>query len=95
MVKGGITDIERKLVFCRLGGPCCLAGRGWRLGHSVDSNGCHPWSSWPKSSLPNAADYRNVGFGWAGLRPMAPSSVPCITRPGPEIILNMGRGMLG
>ncbi|KWV92438.1 hypothetical protein ASS64_14395 [Erythrobacter sp. AP23] len=92
-----ITDTERKLVFCRLGDQMRVAGLA-ELGAwdtAVDPERLRSLVELAQSSLPDAADYRNAGFGWAGLRPMAPSSVPCITRARPEIILNIGHGMLG
>nr|MEA2798032.1 D-amino-acid dehydrogenase [Phenylobacterium sp.] len=48
-----------------------------------------------RESLPDAADYSGVDGGWAGLRPMTPSSVPIIARPRERLIVNVGHGMLG
>lgn len=47
-----------------------------------------------RQPLPGAAAYEALGSEWAGLRPMSPSSVPIILRPRPELLLNIGHGML-
>jgi D-amino-acid dehydrogenase len=48
-----------------------------------------------RSSLQDAADYSQVDAGWAGLRPMTPSSTPIIARLRRRLIVNIGHGMLG
>ncbi|MDB5459245.1 MAG: hypothetical protein JWO72_986 [Caulobacteraceae bacterium] len=92
-----LTDTARKLVFCRLSGRIRVAGGAelgeWstaaapsRLAALVDS---------ARQSLPMAADFDHLDSTWAGLRPMTPGSVPIISRPREQLVLNVGHGMLG
>ena len=48
-----------------------------------------------RESLPDAAAYDAIDSEWAGLRPMTPSSVPVIRRVRPNVVVNVGHGMLG
>jgi D-amino-acid dehydrogenase len=92
-----LTDTARKLVFCNLSGRIRVAGIAelgvWnsrpsptRLARLVSS---------ARDSLPDAADFANLDSSWAGLRPMSPTSVPIISRPRRQLVLNVGHGMLG
>lgn len=92
-----ITDTARKIVFCRLGDRMRVAGLA-ELGdwsRSVDPDRLQALIGLARESLPEAADYEAAEAGWAGLRPMSPSSLPVISRPRPEVVLNVGHGMLG
>ncbi|MDB5694973.1 MAG: dadA 2 [Sphingomonas bacterium] len=92
-----ITDTARKIVFCRLDGRMRIAGLA-ELGAtdpSVDEDRLQFLLRTAREALPQAADYESASAGWAGLRPMSPSSLPVISRPRPEVVLNLGHGMLG
>ena len=48
-----------------------------------------------RDALPEAAIFSEADAGWAGLRPMTPSSQPIIGMLEPGIAVNVGHGMLG
>src|SRR3546814_5452354 len=48
-----------------------------------------------QDALPGAALYDQAYMPWAGLRPMTPRSLPVISRPRADILVNVGHGMLG
>jgi D-amino-acid dehydrogenase len=92
-----ITDTVRKLVFCELDGRIRVAGVA-ELGAydpHVEPERLAALVATARESLPEAADYSATGQGWAGLRPMTPSSAPIIARPRDRLIVNIGHGMLG
>jgi D-amino-acid dehydrogenase len=92
-----ITDTARKLVFCRLSGMMRVAGIAELGGHDpgVRPDRLAALVATARESLPQAADYGATASGWAGLRPMTPSSVPIIARPRERLLVNVGHGMLG
>ena len=92
-----ITDTDRKLVFCRLGDKMRVAGLA-EVGNgstAIDPRRAERLVQMARDSLPGAADYDAIDSHWAGLRPMTPSSVPIIQRVQPNIVVNVGHGMLG
>ena len=92
-----ITDVTRKLVFCRLSGRMRIAGLA-DLGTrdlSVDPRRLANLLDSARNSLPEAADYERLESSWAGLRPMTPSSLPLIRKARPGFVLNVGHGALG
>ena len=92
-----ITDVARKLVFCRLSGMVRVAGLA-DLGAgnaAVQPARLASLISAGKDALPNAADYDRIHSSWAGLRPMTPNSLPIIRRAREGVILNVGHGALG
>jgi D-amino-acid dehydrogenase len=92
-----ITDTARKVVFCRLSGQMRVAGLA-ELGArdaSVDPERLATLVACAQAALPAAAAYASLSSQWAGLRPMSPSSLPIIARPRPELVTNIGHGMLG
>ena len=92
-----ITDAAHKVVFCRLADQMRVAGLA-ELGErsaSVDGSRIAQLVALARSGLPAAARYEAVSSVWAGLRPMSPSSLPTIACPRPEVVLNVGHGMLG
>jgi len=92
-----ITDTARKIVFCRLNEQVRVAGLA-ELGNwnpAPDPARLRSLAVLAEESLPQAADYKAQASGWAGLRPMSPSSLPIISQPRKEILLNVGHGMLG
>lgn len=92
-----ITDVARKVVLCRLNGQVRVAGLA-ELGLSdidVDSRRLTDLIDSAREVLPEAADYGAATGGWAGLRPMTPSSLPVVCRARARIALNVGHGMLG
>lgn len=92
-----ITDVTRKIVFCRLGDQLRVAGLA-ELGVgdvSIDRSRLDALLAASRDVLPEAADYDAANGGWAGLRPVTPSSLPVVRRVRPRISLNVGHGMLG
>lgn len=92
-----ITDTARKIVFCSLAGRMRVAGLA-ELGAWDPAPQDQPFQALlrlARQSLPGAAAYEALESEWAGLRAMSPSSVPIILRPRPELLLNIGHGMLG
>jgi len=92
-----ITDASRKIVFCRLSGQARIAGLAelgaWNTRPARDR--LLALTALAQAALPGAADYETATHGWSGLRPMSPSSLPIIARPRPELVINVGHGMLG
>jgi len=91
-----ITDVARKLVFCRLGDQMRIAGLA---DVGLNSNAADParvaaLRAAARESLPDAADYADTGAPWAGLRPVTPDSLPIVARRG-AITVNVGHGGLG
>ena len=92
-----ITDVARKLVFCRLSGRMRIAGLA-DLGTrnlAIDPRRLETLLASARSALPDAADYDRLESSWAGLRPMTPSSLPVIRKARPGLVLNVGHGALG
>ena len=92
-----VTDVARKIVFCPLAGKIRVAGLAEIGARSttVDPAALERLRSGARASLPNAANYEQIGPGWAGIRPMMASSFPRIGRVSPRIAVNIGHGMLG
>jgi D-amino-acid dehydrogenase len=89
-----ITDVARKLVFCRLSGRMRIAGLA-DLGTrdlNVDPRRLGSLLASARDSLPDAADYNRLESSWAGLRPMSPSSLPLIRRAHTGVVLNVAHG---
>jgi D-amino-acid dehydrogenase len=91
-----ITDVARKLVFCRLGSRLRIAGLAdvGFTSAAVDPQRLRALSEAARTSLPQAADYDGPSQGWAGLRPLTPDSLPIIERRG-TVTVNVGHGGLG
>lgn len=92
-----LTDTARKLVFCDLMGHMRIAG-GAELGNwdtRLEPDRLTQLVHRARQSLPQAADFERLDSSWAGLRPMSPDSIPVIVRARPQLILNIGHGMLG
>lgn len=92
-----ITDVARKLVFCRLSGMIRVAGLadfGTRDA-AVQPARLASLVAAAKDALPSAADYGRIQSSWAGLRPMTPNSLPIIRRARKGVVLNVGHGALG
>lgn len=96
-LRTSITDVARKIVFCPLGGMVRVAGvaeiGAWST--EVDPVALERLRTGAKASLPGAANYEQIGPGWAGVRPMTANSLPLIERVSARIAVNMGHGMLG
>ena len=92
-----ITDVARKLVFCRLSGKIRVAGLAdlGSRGSAINKRRLASLVGAARSSLPRAADYSRIKSAWAGLRPMTPSSLPIIRREQNGMVLNVGHGTLG
>ena len=91
-----ITDVARKLVFCRLGEQIRIAGLAdvGFASNAVDPSRLAVLRDAAWDSLPEAADYSDHGQPWAGLRPVTPDSLPIVARRG-AITINVGHGGLG
>lgn len=92
-----LTDVARRLVFCRLSGVIRIAGLA-DLGARdtlVDDRRVLGLIESARVALPAAADYSEIRSRWSGLRPMTPSSLPIIRRAGAGLVLNVGHGSLG
>lgn len=91
-----ITDVSRKLVFCRLGSKIRIAGLAdvGFASNAVDRKRLECLREAARDSLPLAADYADPGKSWAGLRPVTPDSLPIVERRG-AVTLNVGHGGLG
>jgi D-amino-acid dehydrogenase len=91
-----ITDVARKLVFCRLGDRMRVAGLA-DVGFTsakVDPLRVRALGEAARASLPEAADYDGASQQWAGLRPVTPDSLPIVQRRR-AITVNVGHGGLG
>jgi D-amino-acid dehydrogenase len=91
-----ITDVGRKLVFCRLGDRMRIAGHAdvGFASSAVDPARLATLRKAARVSLPDAADYADAGKPWAGLRPVTPNSLPIVSRRG-AVTVNIGHGGLG
>lgn len=91
-----ITDVERKLVFCRLGERIRIAGLADVGFASAEVDPLRLWAMLEaaQDSLPDAADYAAESHPWAGLRPVTPDSLPIVERRG-AVTINVGHGGLG
>jgi D-amino-acid dehydrogenase len=91
-----ITDVARKLVFCRLGERMRIAGLA-DVGFAsavVEPLRLAALATAARESLPDAADHDAQGEAWAGLRPVTPDSLPIVARRG-AVTVNVGHGGLG
>jgi D-amino-acid dehydrogenase len=93
-----ITDLDRRIVFARLGSQVRLAGFVDFAGDdtSIDARRIADLTRLGRSVLPDAAEFEGDVKPWAGLRPATPSSLPIVgpTRV-PGLYLNVGHGGLG
>ena len=95
--KVSLTDVKRKIVFCRLAGRIRVAGLA-DLGtrdSAIDERRLDQFIATARQSLPEAANYDRPDSVWAGLRPMSPSSLPIIRKERCRTVLNVGHGALG
>ena len=92
-----ITDVGRKIVFCRLGNEMRVAGLAQLDFRNADVAAASivQLLDQAQTALPHAAAYADAGKFWAGQRPMTPDSLPVIERIAPRISVNLGHGMLG
>jgi len=93
-----ITDMQQKVVFCRLGNKLRIAGMAELSGYdlSIDQARIETLLSAAKTALPDAGDYDKVLHKWAGFRPASADSVPIIgASPLKNLFFNTGHGMLG
>lgn len=92
-----ITDVARKIVFCPLDGQIRVAGLA-QIGvrdDRIEPAALEALRHSARASLPGAANYDQIGAGWAGIRPMTADSLPRIEQVSPRIAVNIGHGMLG
>ena len=92
-----LTDLDRKLVFSRLGGYLRVAGTAELGGYGTELNPvrCEALVRRTFDLFPDAGDRASAQF-WAGLRPATPSNVPLVggTRYR-NLYLDTGHGTLG
>jgi D-amino-acid dehydrogenase len=92
-----LTDTLRKIVLCRLGDDLRVAGLA-ELGNDdavVSDRSMIKLVASARLCLPTAAHYDDIKHRWSGLRPLSPSSIPLIRKPLPNLVVNVGHGMLG
>ncbi|MEL6531124.1 MAG: FAD-dependent oxidoreductase [Pseudomonadota bacterium] len=92
-----ITDNSRRLVFTHCGDRMLVAGIAemGKVTSEVDGQRMASMIASARDALPEAAIFSEADAGWAGLRPMTPSSQPIIGMLEPGIAVNVGHGMLG
>lgn len=92
-----VTDVSRKIVFCRLGDRIRIAGLAelGAFGTEVDQARIATLLAGARASLPDAAAYDHAHSPWAGLRPMTPDSLPIVKKIGKSSVVNAGHGALG
>ncbi|MBS0480331.1 MAG: FAD-dependent oxidoreductase [Proteobacteria bacterium] len=92
-----ITDVARKIVFCRLGDKVRVAGLAQlgRRDQTVDPADVAALIAAARAALPGAAAYDSAFNFWAGHRPMTANSLPVIQAIAPGLSVNLGHGMLG
>ena len=92
-----LTDLDRKLVYSRLGGRLRVAGTVELAGYDTELNRvrCEALVARTFDLFPDAGDRGSVEF-WTGLRPATPSNVPLVgaTRYR-NLFLDTGHGTLG
>lgn len=96
--KVSLTDVDNKMVFCRIGNRLRVAGCADIVGfdRTLDETRIEHLLTVAKTKFPNAGDYNKILDRWSGFRPVTPSSAPIIGQAGPEnFFLNIGHGMLG
>lgn len=95
--KVSVTDASRRIVFTHCGDRMLVAGIAemGKVSSEADEARLDSMIASARDALPEAAIYSQAGAGWAGLRPMTPSSQPIIGLLEPGIAVNAGHGMLG
>ena len=92
-----ITDIERKVLYARIGESLRVAAMVDMVGEdtSIDARRIAGLVRQVRATMPRGADYERI-TPWAGLRPATPDSAPIIgaTRYS-NLWLNVGHGPLG
>jgi D-amino-acid dehydrogenase len=93
-----ITDLDRRIVFAKLGSQVRLSGFVDFAGEDASIDACRiaDLARLGRSVLPEAAKLDRDFKPWAGLRPATPSSLPIVGRTRiPGVHLNIGHGGLG
>ena len=94
-----LTDLERKIVFSRLGDQIRIAGFADFVGYDTRNDPARIRSllELAKKVAPKLADYETPSsLDWGGFRPMTPNSLPLVGASKlPGLFLNTGHGMLG
>jgi len=93
-----VTDMRRRLVFCRLGDRLRVAGFAEFAGFDarVDPERLALLARLAGEAMPSAGDFANPAESWAGLRPMTPNGLPIVGRTRvPNLLLNVGHGAFG
>lgn len=95
--KVSITDSKRRIVFTNIGDRMLVAGIAeiGKPSTAVDPERLETMKRAAHAALPEAAVYSDADDGWAGFRPMTPSSQPIIRQFERGIAVNAGHGMLG
>lgn len=92
-----VTDVERKILYARIGGNLRVAAMADLVGEdaAIDPRRIASLRRQARAALPAAADYDRAE-PWAGLRPATPHGAPILgaTRY-PNLWLNVGHGALG
>ena len=93
-----ITDVKKRVVFCKLGDRLRVAGFAEFSGYSatIKPGRIKSILASAKAFMPTIGDYDTVLDQWCGLRPATPDSLPVVGATQYEnLFLNTGHGMLG
>ena len=92
-----VTDIERKVLYARIGSTLRVAAMVDLVGEdvSLDAARLATLTRQVRATMPHAADYDHI-VPWAGLRPATPGGAPIVgATPYDNLWLNVGHGPLG
>jgi len=92
-----VTDIERKVLYARIGDTLRVAAMVDMVGEDLrlDGRRLASLTRQVRETMPRAADYSDI-TPWAGLRPATPDSAPIVgPTPYANLWLNVGHGPLG
>lgn len=92
-----ITDLNRKVVYARIGDRLRVAGRVEIVGDdcSIDQDKCAALVDNARELFPDLKATANIE-AWAGARPATPTGIPIIGRsPVRNVFINTGHGALG
>lgn len=93
-----LTDIDRKIVMCKIGSEFRVAGLSevGEWGEEVGEDKIKLLIDAAQEIFPNASDYSQPYRKWRGIRPFSPNSRPIVgTIKHDNLYFNVGHGMLG
>ena len=93
-----LTDMDRKIVMCKVGAEFRVAGLSevGELSEDVSENKISMLIDSAREIFPNASDYSKPFRKWSGIRPFSPTSRPILGKiKHNNVYYNVGHGMLG